>query len=185
MFYKRLASRLATKWDQPYSTIMAWLRCWVTFSLLRSAIQCIRGDRSSCGQVVKLPTPPMDPVVILFTKLHLSTSSAYYLQFSLWNNLPFLIQLCTITSLLIAWSHAYCLTNVDSLLGSVSVIVCILHHAVISVNLLPLFASSPLLVPCPVMTKVSKISTVMTIRIECGTSQEDKFAPKSDWSLEN
>ncbi len=40
-FYKRLASCLATKWDQSYSSTMSWLRCRLTFSLLRSAIQCI------------------------------------------------------------------------------------------------------------------------------------------------
>ena len=50
-FYKRLAARLADKWEQPYSKTMAWLRCRLTFSLLRSAIQCIIGARSSCGHV--------------------------------------------------------------------------------------------------------------------------------------
>ncbi len=40
-FYKRLASLLADKWDQPYSTTLHWLRCSLSFSLLRSAIQCI------------------------------------------------------------------------------------------------------------------------------------------------
>ena len=59
IFYKRLASFLATKWDQPYSTTVAWLRCRITFSLLRSAIQCIRGARSRSGCAAKLP-PPMD-----------------------------------------------------------------------------------------------------------------------------
>ncbi len=37
-FNKRLASRLAEKWDHPYSSTMAWLRCRITFSLLRFAI---------------------------------------------------------------------------------------------------------------------------------------------------
>ena len=41
-FYKRLASLLADKWTQPYSTTLYWLRCSLSFSLLRSAIQCIR-----------------------------------------------------------------------------------------------------------------------------------------------
>ena len=63
VFYKMLASCMATKWDQPYSTTMSWLRCWLTFSLLRSAIQCIRGARSSCRHAAKLRTPPMDLVV--------------------------------------------------------------------------------------------------------------------------
>ena len=52
-FYKNLASKLATKWNQPYSTTISWLRCRLTFSLLRSAIQCIRGSRSSQGHACK------------------------------------------------------------------------------------------------------------------------------------
>ena len=63
VFYKRLASCLATKWDQPYSSTMSWLRCRLTFSLLRSAIQCIRGARSSCGHAAKSQTPPLDLVM--------------------------------------------------------------------------------------------------------------------------
>ena len=47
--YKRLASLLCAKWNQPYSSTMAWIRCRLTFSLLRSAIQCIRGARSAGG----------------------------------------------------------------------------------------------------------------------------------------
>ena len=46
-FYKRLASMLADKWKQPYSTTMGWLRCRLSFSLLRSSIRCLRGARSS------------------------------------------------------------------------------------------------------------------------------------------
>ena len=53
-FYKRLASLLAEKWDQPYCKTMDWLRCTISFSLLRSAIQCIRGARSSRGHAVKI-----------------------------------------------------------------------------------------------------------------------------------
>ena len=47
--YKRLASLLATKWNQPYSSTLSWLRCKLSFSLLRSSIQSIRGSRSSAG----------------------------------------------------------------------------------------------------------------------------------------
>ena len=54
-FYKRLASRLADKWDQPYSLTMRCLRCTISFALLRSAIQCIRGARSSRGHAVFSP----------------------------------------------------------------------------------------------------------------------------------
>ena len=51
-FYKRLASLLAEKREQPYSITISWLRCTLSFSLLRSAIQCIRGARSRCGLAV-------------------------------------------------------------------------------------------------------------------------------------
>ena len=59
VFYKRLVSCLATKWDQSYSSTLSWLRCCLTFSLLRSAIQCIRGACSSRGHVVRTP-PSID-----------------------------------------------------------------------------------------------------------------------------
>ena len=38
---------LAHKWDQPYSTTIWWLRCHLTFSLIRSAIQALRRAISS------------------------------------------------------------------------------------------------------------------------------------------
>ena len=54
-FYKRLASLLAAKWDHSYSSTLCWLRCRLGFSLLRAAIQSIRGARSSCGHAIKCP----------------------------------------------------------------------------------------------------------------------------------
>ena len=47
VFYKRLADFLSTKRDMPYSRTMGWLRCRLNFALLRSAILCIRGSRST------------------------------------------------------------------------------------------------------------------------------------------
>ena len=47
LFYDRLAETLADKKQQPKSFITAWLRCRLSFSLLRSAILCLRGTRSS------------------------------------------------------------------------------------------------------------------------------------------
>ena len=47
MAYKRMASLLAEKRGQPYCRTMGWLRCVLNFSLIRSAIQCIRGARSA------------------------------------------------------------------------------------------------------------------------------------------
>ena len=45
--YKRMASLIAEKHNHPYNTTLFWLRCKLNFSLLRSAIMCIRGSRSS------------------------------------------------------------------------------------------------------------------------------------------
>ena len=55
--YKRLASLLADKHDQPYSTVMAWLRINLSFSLLRSAITCLHGARSSAGHAAREALP--------------------------------------------------------------------------------------------------------------------------------
>ena len=44
--YKRIASLLLEKTAEPYNTVMAWLRCQMSFALLRSSIMCIRGSRS-------------------------------------------------------------------------------------------------------------------------------------------
>ena len=60
--YKRLASMLADKRDQPYSTTLAWMRCKLSFTLLRSAIQCIRGTRSARGHALRQAVPPSDLV---------------------------------------------------------------------------------------------------------------------------
>ena len=49
VFYQRLASLLANKWGNSYGQTMSWLNCRLVFSLLRSAIRCIRGTRSSPG----------------------------------------------------------------------------------------------------------------------------------------
>ena len=61
-FYKRLASKLAVKWDHSYSLTMNWLRCTLSLALLRSAIQCIRGARSTRGRAVKASFSPVDLV---------------------------------------------------------------------------------------------------------------------------
>ena len=47
LFCKRLANLLSAKHSLSYGIVMGWLRCKLSFSLLRSAIMCIRGARSS------------------------------------------------------------------------------------------------------------------------------------------
>ena len=49
--YKSLASLLATKWEAPYSIIMGWLRCQLSFSRLRSVVVCLRDSRSARNHV--------------------------------------------------------------------------------------------------------------------------------------
>lgn len=51
--YKRLAALIAEKHNQTYSETIRWLRCRLNFSLLRSAIMCIRGARSSFNHPIR------------------------------------------------------------------------------------------------------------------------------------
>ena len=48
--YKRLASLLATKKNQQYNVMITFIRCRLSFSLLRSAIICLCGSRSAAGR---------------------------------------------------------------------------------------------------------------------------------------
>ena len=45
IFYKRLASILSKRNSKPYSMVLNWMRCLLSFSLLRSSILCLRGAR--------------------------------------------------------------------------------------------------------------------------------------------
>ena len=65
-FYKHLASKLATKWEQSYSHTLSWLRTRITFSLLRSAIQF---NRSGCGHAIRLP----QAIDLAISELHISS----------------------------------------------------------------------------------------------------------------
>ena len=47
VFYRHLADLLATHWGQEYCQTINWLRCRLSFALLRCAILCICGRRSS------------------------------------------------------------------------------------------------------------------------------------------
>lgn len=62
VFYKRLAGLLATKRKADYGQTMAWIRATVSFSLIRSAILCLRGSR---GARYSHPSvlPPVDLVI--------------------------------------------------------------------------------------------------------------------------
>ena len=46
-FLKRLASQISDKKNKPYSVVMNFLRCRLSFSILRSSLLCLRGSRSN------------------------------------------------------------------------------------------------------------------------------------------
>ena len=46
-YLKHLARTLAEKKDERYSEVMCWLRTRLAFSLLRTAIMCLRGTHST------------------------------------------------------------------------------------------------------------------------------------------
>ena len=63
VFYGRLAALISEKQQQSYSTTMGWIRCCLSFSLLRSAITCLRCSRSSYHH----PASPSDLPIDLIT----------------------------------------------------------------------------------------------------------------------
>ena len=51
--YKRIASLASVKKNTPYSKMINWIRCRLSFSLLRSSLLCIRGTRSHTHNAIK------------------------------------------------------------------------------------------------------------------------------------
>ena len=61
VMYKRLASLLAEKCHQDYSKTITWIRTNLSFSLLKSAVMCLRGARSSFNRPArKMYDVPLD-----------------------------------------------------------------------------------------------------------------------------
>ena len=52
IFYKLLASLLPEKWTQHNPTIISWLRCIISFSLIWLSIHCLWGAQSARGHPV-------------------------------------------------------------------------------------------------------------------------------------
>ena len=46
IFHKHLAEKIANKTGQTYERIMLWIRCKLSFAIMRSALFCLRGSRS-------------------------------------------------------------------------------------------------------------------------------------------
>ena len=55
LFYKCLADQISKMNNTTYCKTMAWIRCTLLFSLLRSAVMCIRGSRSTSHRVPGMP----------------------------------------------------------------------------------------------------------------------------------
>ena len=58
--FMRLASMISIRNNQPYSRVLNWLRCRLGFSLIRSAIMCLRGARSSYHRPIKSDCAALD-----------------------------------------------------------------------------------------------------------------------------
>ena len=80
VFYQCLASMLAIKWGKPYGPTMSCLNCCLVFSLLRSAIRCIRGARSFPGHPIR--NSPI-PLVTFEAELPMEHSNFLFLNLSL------------------------------------------------------------------------------------------------------
>ena len=64
IFFKRLASMLAAKHQKPYAHVLGWIRCRLSFSLLRSSIICLRGARSAYHRPIhSFHTPLTSPLL--------------------------------------------------------------------------------------------------------------------------
>ena len=44
-FLRRLADRLSSKWEKPYSLVMGWVHTRLSFAILRATMICVRGSR--------------------------------------------------------------------------------------------------------------------------------------------
>ena len=45
-FHKHLADKIATKTNQRYEDVIAWIRCKLSFLIMQSAQLCLRGSRT-------------------------------------------------------------------------------------------------------------------------------------------
>ena len=51
-FYKGLVDMLSHKQEKPYSVVMGWLHCRLSFAILRSSVMSLQGTGSSIGHPV-------------------------------------------------------------------------------------------------------------------------------------
>ena len=63
-FYRKLAETLAEKKHQPRSHVITWMRCRLSFSLLRSALLCLRGTRYSTPVPIDMSSLDCEATVV-------------------------------------------------------------------------------------------------------------------------
>ena len=56
IYHKFLAEKISLKTEQRYDQVMSWIRCKLSFIIIRSALLCLRGSRS----VKKIDTNSVD-----------------------------------------------------------------------------------------------------------------------------
>ncbi|XP_042862521.1 uncharacterized protein LOC122247355 [Penaeus japonicus] len=64
IFYSSLAQQLAEKRQQQKSAVVAWMRCRLAFSLLRSSLLCLRGTRNKPAMYTSLKDLDIEETVI-------------------------------------------------------------------------------------------------------------------------
>ena len=45
-FLRRIGEALSTKWEKPYSKTMNWVKCRLSFTVLRASSVCFQGTRT-------------------------------------------------------------------------------------------------------------------------------------------
>ena len=61
--YKRIASLLANKTGEAYSNVIVWIRCKLSFALLRASEVCLRGSRGLRAPALRTSESPSVAVV--------------------------------------------------------------------------------------------------------------------------
>jgi len=64
IFYSSLAQQLAEKRQQQKSAVVAWMRCRLAFSLLRSSLLCLRGTRNKPAMYTSLKDLDIEETVV-------------------------------------------------------------------------------------------------------------------------
>ena len=100
--YKRLASLLADKRKQDYSKTISWLRCSISFSLVKSAVMCLRGARSSFHQPVRQAHCEV-PLDVAISEGHVPSQQTMNSLFSVWHSDFFFFSLLLLVCILFLW----------------------------------------------------------------------------------